>query len=112
VSQLADLYVVVGHDANITQLKSHAPMFDQRIRCYVVNAIRFVKLAVVSSGTGWMDAEPEVSRIKPHIYAVNEDGDRPEKREFCERTGIEYRVLKRTPKPGLPRRESSQLRGF
>ncbi|MBC8107590.1 MAG: adenylyltransferase/cytidyltransferase family protein [Anaerolineae bacterium] len=112
VSGLGDLYVVVGHDANITLLKGHAPMFDQRIRCYVVNAFRFVKLAVLSTGTGWMDAEPEFARIKPDIYAVNEDGDRPEKRAFCERIGIEYRVLKRTPKAGLPRRESSQLRGF
>jgi cytidyltransferase-like protein len=112
VSELGDLYVVVGHDANIALLKGHAPMFDQRIRCYLANAIRFVKLAIVSSGSGWMDAAPEFARIKPDIYAVNDDGDRPEKRAFCEETGIEYRVLKRIPKAGLPRRESSQLRGF
>jgi hypothetical protein len=43
---------------------------------------------------------------------VNEDGDRPEKRQYCEAHGIEYRVLKRLPKPGLPRRQSRELRGF
>ena len=69
-------------------------------------------MCLISSGMGWMDAEPEFVKIKPDIYAVNEDGDKPEKGEFCERYGIEYKVLKRTPKAGLPRRMSTQLRGF
>ena len=47
-------------------------------------------------------------QIKPDIYAVNEDGDKPEKRILPEH-GIEYRVLKRLPKEGLPRRESTPL---
>ncbi len=59
-----------------------------------------------------MDAEPEIDRIKPDRYAVNEDGDKPEKREFCEQHDLEYVVLKRVPKEGLPRRESTHLRGF
>ena len=37
---------------------------------------------------------------------------KPIKREFCEKHGLEYVVLKREPKPGLPRRESTHLRGF
>jgi hypothetical protein len=59
-----------------------------------------------------MDAEPEIAQIRPHIYAVNEDGDKPEKRAFCAEHGLEYVVLKRTPKEGLPRRSSTDLRGF
>jgi cytidyltransferase-like protein len=112
VSELGDLYVIVGHDENIELLKGHAPMFDQSVRRYMVGAIRFVKLALVSTGNGWMDAAPEIERIKPDIYAVNEDGDRAAKREYCERNQIEYHVLKREPKHGLPRRQSTQLRGF
>ena len=50
--------------------------------------------------------------LKPDIYAINEDGDVPEKREFCRIHGLEYRVLKRVPRAGLPRRESTRLRGF
>ena len=46
------------------------------------------------------------------MYVVNEDGDKPEKREFCRAHGLEYVVLKRTPKEGLPRRQSTDLRGF
>lgn len=113
VSELGDLYVVVGHDANIRFLKGEGhPLFSEQERCYMVQAVRFVKQAMISSGHGWLDAEPEIERLAPHIYAVNEDGDRPEKRSYCESHGIEYRVLKRLPKPGLPRRQSTNLRGF
>ena len=113
VSRLGELYVVVGHDANIKLLKGKDhPMFAQDERRYMVQSARFVKAVLISSGHGWMDAEPEIAIIKPHIYAVNEDGDVPEKRAFCEEHGIEYVVLKRTPKEGLPRRLSTNLRGF
>ena len=110
---LGDLYVVVGHDANIRLLKGEGhPLFSQEERSYMVQSIRFVKCTLISSGHGWMDGEPEIEAIKPHIYAVNQDGDKPEKRKFCEDHGIEYLVLERKPKEGLPRRESTMLRGF
>jgi cytidyltransferase-like protein len=113
VSELGDLYVVAGSDQNVQLLKGKGhPMFPQEVRRYVVQSIRFVKQALISSGSDWMDAEPEIDRIKPDIYAVNEDGDVPEKRTFCEARGIQYVVLKRTPKEGLPRRISTDLRGF
>jgi cytidyltransferase-like protein len=113
VSELGDLYVVVGHDENVRFLKGEGhPMFNQDERRYVVQSIRFVIQALIASGNGWMDAAPEIDVLKPDIYAVNEDGDKPEKKAFCEEHGLEYVVLKRTPKEGLPRRESTALRGF
>ena len=113
VSTLGDLYVVVGNDENVRYLKGEGhPLFRQDERRYMVQSIRHVKQALISSGHGWMDAEPEIALIKPDIYAVNEDGDKPEKREFCAQRGLEYVVLKRKPKEGLPRRESTVLRGF
>ena len=113
VSELGDLYVVVGHDANVRLLKGEEhPMFNENERRYVVQSIRFVTQGLISSGDGWMDAAPEIAVLKPDIYAVNEDGDKPEKRVFCEEHGLEYVVLKRAPKDGLPRRESTVLRGF
>ncbi len=113
VSDLGDLYVVVGHDANVRLLKGEGhPMFGENERRYAVQSIRFVKQGLISSGDGWMDAAPEIAGIKPDIYAVNEDGDKPEKRAFCREHGLEYVVLKRAPKAGLPRRESTVLRGF
>ena len=87
-------------------------MFSEEERRYMVNAIRYVKRALISTGTGWMDAEPEIEAIQPDMYVVNEDGDKPEKREFCKQRGLDYVVLKRAPAEGLPRRESTHLRGF
>jgi hypothetical protein len=79
---------------------------------YWVQSIRFVKQAIISTGHGWLDAEPEVLRVKPDIFVVNEDGDRPEKQAFFQEHGVQYKVLERKPKPGLPRRVSTELRGF
>jgi cytidyltransferase-like protein len=113
VSAYGDLYVVVGHDANIRLLKGEGhPLIPQDERRYVVGSIKYVKQALISTGEGWLDAEPEIKRLKPDIYAVNEDGDKGGKREYCRKLGIEYLVLKRTPAPGLPRRSSTDLRGF
>jgi cytidyltransferase-like protein len=113
VSAYGDLYVVVGHDANIRLLKGEGhPLLPQAERRYVVGSIKFVKQALISSGDGWLDADPEIKRLKPDIYAVNDDGDKGGKREYCQKLGIEYLVLKRTPAPGLPKRSSTDLRGF
>jgi cytidyltransferase-like protein len=110
---LGDLYPVVGHDANIRLLKGEGhPLFPAAERLYMVAAIRYVKQALISSGHGWMDAEPEIALIRPDIYFVNEDGDKPEKRTFCEAHGIEFVVSRRVPKAGLPQRNSTELRGF
>jgi len=113
VSAHGDLYVIVGHDANIRLLKGEGhPLIPEAERRYVVGSIKYVKQALISSGEGWLDADPEIKRIQPDIYAVNEDGDKGGKREYCEKLGIEYLVLKRTPAPGLPKRSSTDLRGF
>lgn len=113
VSALGDLYVAVGNDANVRMLKGPGhPLHSQHERRYMVASVRYVKQALITSGSGWLDAEPEILWLKPDIYAVNEDGDRGGKREFCMAHGIEYVVLKREPAPGLPRRTSTELRGF
>jgi cytidyltransferase-like protein len=113
VAGLGDLYVTVGSDRNVEHLKGKGhPLYSEEERRYMVASIRYVRQAMVATGWGWLDAEPEIDRIRPDIYAVNEDGDRPEKREFCARRGIEYRVLRRVPREGLPARQSTEFRGF
>jgi cytidyltransferase-like protein len=113
LSAYGDLYVIVGHDANIRLLKGEGhPLVSQEERRYVCGSIKYVKQALISTGEGWLDADPEIQRLEPDIYAVNEDGDRGGKREYCQKLGIEYLVLKRTPAPGLPKRTSTDLRGF
>ncbi len=113
VSELGDLYVAVGNDANVRALKGEGhPMQTQDERRYMVQSIRYVTQAVVTKGMGWMDAAPNIDEIRPDIYAVNEDGDVPEKAAFCVENGLQYVVLKREPKEGLRRRSSTDLRGF
>ena len=113
VSAYGDLYVIVGHDANIRLLKGGGhPLLPQGERRYVVGSIKYVKQALISSGEGWLDADPEIQKLKPDIYAVNEEGDQGGKREYCQKNGIEYLVLRRVPAPGLPNRSSTDLRGF
>jgi cytidyltransferase-like protein len=112
-SSYGDLVVAAGNDANVRNLKGEGhPLQTQEERRYMIGAVRYVKLALITTGWGWLDAEPEIARLRPDIYLVNEDGDKSEKREFCETHGLRYVVLKRTPKAGLPRRSSTDLRGF
>ena len=107
------VYAVVGSDRNVRLLKGPGhPLQREDERRYMVGAVRTVHRCVVSTGTGWMDAEPEIAWIRPTHYVVNEDGDEPEKRAFCQQHAIEYVVLKRLPQAGLPARSSTALRGF
>jgi cytidyltransferase-like protein len=113
VSAYGDLYIIVGHDQNIRLLKGEGhPLLPQEERRYLVSSVKYVKQVLISSGHGWLDADPEIRQLKPDIYAVNEDGDKGGKREYCQKMGIEYLVLKRLPAPGLPKRSSTELRGF
>jgi cytidyltransferase-like protein len=113
VSGLGDLYVVVGNDDNVRFLKGAGhPLFKQDERRYMVQAVRYVSQALVSTGWDYLDYAPQIDLIRPDLFVVNEDGDRPEKRQLCHEKGIQYVVLKRVPKEGLPRRESTKLRGF
>jgi len=113
VSELGDVYAVVGHDANIAMLKgAHHPMYTEDERRYIVASLRTVHQAFISTGHGYLDAAPEAERIMPDIYAVNDDGDKGGKCAFCKEHGIEYVVLTRTPKEGLTKRSSTGFRGF
>jgi cytidyltransferase-like protein len=112
-SAYGELNVVIGSDANVRLLKGRGhPLFAESERRYVVGAVRNVARCLVATGSGWLDAEPEIRALGIGRYVVNEDGDRPEKRRYCEKAGIEYIVLKRRPKEGLPSRSSTALRGF
>ncbi|HOX31364.1 MAG TPA: adenylyltransferase/cytidyltransferase family protein [Spirochaetales bacterium] len=108
-----ELNVVIGSDENLRLLKGEGhPLFPAEERRYVAASMRSAARVLVASGSGWLDAEPEIVALGASRYVVNEDGDKPEKRRYCERQGIEYIVLKRSPKEGLPRRASTDLRGF
>jgi len=109
-AEYGDVYVCVGADANIQALKHHATLFSDVERRYIVDSLKFVKSARVSSGTGMLDFEPDLAEIKPDIFIVNEDGHTEAKQKLCEKYGVKYVILPRVPKPGMPVRSSTALK--
>ena len=84
-SAYGDLYVCLGSDKNVELLKGKGhPLLCEQERRYVVGSIKYVKQALITTGSGWVDADPEIRRLKPDIYVVNEDGDKGGKREYCQ----------------------------
>ena len=109
-SKLGDLYVCVGTDENVQSLKHRQTMFPNAERLYMVQSIKYVHHARHSTGTGDTDFEPDLDDIKPDIFYVNEDGDRPAKREIVNKRGIEYVVAPRVPAKGLAVRSSTAIK--
>ncbi len=105
-----DLYVGIGSDETILHYKHHHTLYSEQERLFLVKSIRYVKDAFINSGSGILDFAPEVEWLKPDILVVNEDGDSPEKRQFCAEHGIELVVLQRTPQEGLQPRSSTELK--
>ncbi len=109
-ARLGDLYVAVGSDRTVLNLKGHMPINGEEERLFMVKSIGCVKDAFISSGDGILDFAEELREIRPDIFIVNEDGDHPEKRELCRSLGVEYRVLQREPRFGLVPRSSTYYR--
>jgi cytidyltransferase-like protein len=109
-ARYGDLYVSIGSDKTIKELKSREAFFPEQERLFLVKSIKYVKNAYIAKGGGMMDFMDVFNRVKPDIFVVNKDGDRPEKRQLCRNLGIRYIVLKRTPKRGLTARSSTELR--
>ena len=104
------LYVIIGQDKNLKQLKGKAPYFSQEERKFMAGSIKYVSEAIIASGSGMLDFEPDMHRIRPDIFIVNSDGHTPEKEKLCRDLGVEYIVLERIPEEGLPPRSSSSTK--
>lgn len=109
-SRYGDLYVGIGSDATIEQLKKRKTVYSERERLYMVKAIRYVTDAYINTGSGMMDFIDTVGRVKPDVFVVNSDGGSDEKREFCRQRGIQYIELERIPEAGLRARSTTDLR--
>ena len=109
-AQFGDLYVGIGSDNTIFELKARQTVCSETERLYMVKAVKYVKDACINSGSGMMDFVESVDRIKPDVFVVNEDGDSSVKRVFCEERGIEYVVLKHVPDEGLTKRSTTLIR--
>ena len=105
-----ELYVSIGADENVFQLKGRYPINTQDERKYMIDSLACVKKCLVNSGWGYIDFEKELQDILPDIFVVNEDGHTPAKQALCKDLGIEYHILKRIPHADLPVRSTTMLR--
>ena len=105
-----DLYIGLGSDKTIRELKGRDTINSEEERVYMLNALSCVYKAIVNSGSGLIDFLDDMKSLQPDIFIVNEDGHSPEKEQLCTELGIEYKVLKRIPHANLPARSSTALR--
>jgi len=109
-AKYGDLYVSLGSDKTLQELKNRVPVNPEKERLFMVQSVRYVKKAYIARGSGVMDFMDVLDLVKPDVFVVNEDGDKPEKRELCRKSGIKYVVLKRKTAKGLPVRCTTELR--
>ena len=105
-----DVYVALGSDQTVLELKGRAPVTTQSERKYMLEALKHVKACLISRGSGLMDFVAELKRVKPDIFLVNEEGNTPAKADLCAQLGIQYVVSKRLPQINLPARSTTSLR--
>ncbi len=109
-AQYGDLYVALGSDRTIFDLKGRATFNNEQERLFMIKSVSFVKDAFISSGSGILDFEAELCAMMPDYFIVNADGHIPEKQVLCRQLGIEYIILERKPYPGLEARSTTDLR--
>ncbi|MDR2805801.1 MAG: adenylyltransferase/cytidyltransferase family protein [Dysgonamonadaceae bacterium] len=105
-----DLYVGVGSDKTLYELKARWPVNNENERLYMVKALKSVKDAWVNSGSGLIDFLKEIQQLQPDVFFVNSDGHSLLKEQLCKDLGIEYIVGKRAPHEDLPVRSTTALR--
>jgi cytidyltransferase-like protein len=109
-AQYGDVYVALGSDKTIYDLKGRETVNDEYERLFMVKAVAWVKDAFISRGSGILDFESELREMQPDYFVVNADGNTPEKCELCNGLGIEYVILERKPFEGLSARSTTALR--
>lgn len=111
-SSFGDLYVALGSDKTVYELKGRLPINSQEERQFMVNSVEYVKDSFISQGSGMLDFLEEFKQLQPDIMVVNTDGNTPEKQQLCSQQGVEYIILQREPYADLPARTTTALRAI
>jgi cytidyltransferase-like protein len=109
-AEFGDLYVGIGSDKTIGDLKGRKTINSEEERLYMLDALSCVHQVKINSGSGILDFLGDLKSLNPDIFIVNEDGHTPDKEQICKDFGIEYKVLKRIPHANLPVRSTTSLR--
>jgi cytidyltransferase-like protein len=109
-AQFGDLFVGLGSDKTINDLKGRRTINSEEERLYMLEALSCVHKIKINSGSGILDFLDDMKSLEPDIFIVNEDGHTPDKEQICKDLGIEYKILKRIPYANLPVRSTTSLR--
>jgi cytidyltransferase-like protein len=109
-SQFGDVYVGLGSDKTIYDLKGRKTINSEDERKYMLESLICVHKVSINTGSGILDFIDDMKSLGPDMFIVNEDGHTPEKEQICRELGIEYKVLKRIPYADLPVRSTTALR--
>ncbi|MGL1890211.1 MAG: adenylyltransferase/cytidyltransferase family protein [Spirochaetaceae bacterium] len=109
-SKFGDLYVGIGSDHTIEELKGRKTINCEQERLYMIKSIKYVHDAFVNCGSGMMDFKEDILELEPDYFVVNEDGFSPTKESLCKELNIELKVLERIPDAGLPVRSTTSIR--
>ena len=109
-SQFGDLYVGLGSDKTVYDLKGRKTINSEEERLYMLDALSCVHQVKINRGSGILDFLEDMKDLKPDIFVVNEDGHTPEKENICKEKGIDYKILRRLPHANLPVRSTTSLR--
>ena len=66
-----DLFVGIGSDRTIGELKGRRTINGERERLYMIRSLRYVKDAWINRGSGLLDFEEELRGLRPDIFFVN-----------------------------------------
>ena len=108
-AELGDVYVGIGSDKTITDLKGRPPINCEAERLYMIESLKDVKSASINSGNGILDFEKDIIELKPDILYVNTDGHSPLKEQLCKKYNIKYVVNNRTPHDCFKPRSTSAI---
>lgn len=110
-TKYGDVYVSIGSDENSILNKNKKPIYSEEERLYLVKSCKYVTDATISySCTDSLSFKEYLNTIKPDYFIINEDGHSQEKEYLCKQQNVEYIILKREPRDGLPVRSSSLIR--
>jgi cytidyltransferase-like protein len=109
-SQFGDLFVGLGSDKTVSELKGRMTVNSEEERLYMLEALSCVHQVKINRGSGILDFLDDMKDLKPDVFVVNEDGHTHEKEKICEELGIEYKVLRRVPHANLPVRSTTSMR--
>jgi cytidyltransferase-like protein len=109
-SGFGDLYVGLGSDKTVSDLKGRNTINSEQERLYMLEELKCVHKVFINRGNGILDFLDDMKTLKPDVFVVNEDGHTPDKEQICNKMGIEYKVLRRIPHANLPVRSTTSLR--